>query len=62
MPILLVAEHDNRVLKEPTLKALTAARALGGEIDLLVAGKDCGTVAETKAMALMHGTHAERID
>ena len=49
MPILLVAEHDNRVLKEPTLKALTAARALGGEIDLLVAGKDCGAVAEAGA-------------
>jgi len=46
MPILLIAEHDNRALKEPTLKALTAAQAIGADIDLLVAGKECRAVAE----------------
>jgi len=46
MPTLLVAEHDNSVLKEPTLKALTAAQGLGPEIDVLVAGKGCRAVAE----------------
>jgi electron transfer flavoprotein alpha subunit len=49
MPVLLVAEHDNRVLKEPTLKALTAAQALGTDIDLLVAGNGCRAVADSGA-------------
>lgn len=49
MRTLLVAEHDNRDLKEPTLKALTAVQALGGNIDLLVAGKGCRAVAEAGA-------------
>jgi electron transfer flavoprotein alpha subunit len=46
MPILLVAEHDNRSLKDATLKALTAAQALGPQVEVLVAGKGCGAVAE----------------
>ena len=29
MTTLLIAEHDNRTLKDATNKALTAARALG---------------------------------
>jgi electron transfer flavoprotein alpha subunit len=46
MPILLVAEHDNKTLKDATHKALTAAQGLGGEIHLLIAGHDCRPVAE----------------
>jgi electron transfer flavoprotein alpha subunit len=46
MPTLVVAEHDNRVLREATPKALTAARALGTEVHLLVAGLGCRPVAE----------------
>src|SRR6202049_931202 len=46
MKTLLLAKHDNKRLFDATHKALTAARDLGGEIDVLVAGKDCRSVAE----------------
>lgn len=46
MSILVVADHDNSVLKPVTLCTLAAAVELGGEIDLLVAGHDCRGVAE----------------
>jgi electron transfer flavoprotein alpha subunit len=46
MPILLVAEHDNKSLKEATAKALSAATAIGPEVHVLVAGKDCRAAAE----------------
>ena len=50
MPALVVAEHDNRVLKPATLNALAAAKEIAGaEIDVLVAGKDCRGVAEAAA-------------
>ena len=41
MTTLLVAEHDNKTLKDSTNKALTAAKALGGDVHVLVAGKGC---------------------
>ena len=44
MTTLLVAEHDNASLKDATAKALTAAVALGGDVHVLVAGKDCQRV------------------
>ena len=46
MTTLLVAEHDNKTLKDATNKALTAAKAIGGEVHVLVAGKDCKAAAE----------------
>ena len=49
MTTLLLAEHDNRTLKDATAKALTAANALGQEVHVLVAGKDCRTVANDAA-------------
>lgn len=49
MTILLVAEHDNKNLKEGTLKAATAASEIGGGLDILVAGDKCGSVAEDAA-------------
>jgi electron transfer flavoprotein alpha subunit len=49
MPTLLLAEHDNTTLKEATGKAVTAVQALGGEVHLLVAGKDCRAVADAGA-------------
>ncbi len=39
MTTLLVAEHDNKSLKDATAKALTAARSIGAEVHVLVAGK-----------------------
>lgn len=47
--ILVLAQHDNRALDKATLHAISAAQKLGGEIDLLVAGQDCGAVAEAAA-------------
>ena len=53
MSVLVIAEHDNRVLKAATLHAVTAATeaaaAAGGEVHLLVAGRDCRAVAEAAA-------------
>jgi electron transfer flavoprotein alpha subunit len=49
MTTLLLAEHDNKTLKDATNKALTAAKALGGEVHVLVAGKDCKGAADAAA-------------
>jgi electron transfer flavoprotein alpha subunit len=49
MSTLLLAEHDNSALKDATNKALTAAKQLGGEVHVLVAGQNCKAVAEAAA-------------
>jgi len=49
MTTLLIAEHDNKSLKDATNKALTAAGPLGGDVHVLVAGSDCRAVAEAAA-------------
>ncbi|MCH2056781.1 MAG: FAD-binding protein [Thalassotalea sp.] len=49
MAILVYAEHDNSSLKAETLKTVAAAQAIGGDIHLLVAGHNCGGVAEEAA-------------
>jgi len=49
MPTLLLAEHDNASLKDATNKALTAAKALGADVHILVAGQNCKVVAEAAA-------------
>ena len=49
MTTLLVAEHDNKTLKDATAKALTAASALGADVHVLVVGKDCRAVADAAA-------------
>ncbi|HEY4738063.1 MAG TPA: FAD-binding protein [Xanthobacteraceae bacterium] len=49
MPTLLLAEHDNASLKDATNKALTAAKQIGGEVHILVAGQNCKPVAEAAA-------------
>jgi electron transfer flavoprotein alpha subunit len=49
MTTLLLAEHDNNTLKDATHKALTAAKALGADVHVLVAGKGCRAVAEAAA-------------
>ena len=46
MTTLLVAEHDNKTLKDSTDKALTAIKALGGDVHVLVAGLGCKPVAD----------------
>ncbi|MEW5420711.1 electron transfer flavoprotein subunit alpha/FixB family protein [Amorphus sp. 3PC139-8] len=49
MTTLLIAAHDNTSLSEQTAKALSAASALGGDVHVLVAGKDCRAVADEAA-------------
>lgn len=49
MAVLVVAAHDNSSLKEATAKVLSAAQAIGGEIDILVAGHNAQGPAEAAA-------------
>lgn len=46
MAILVLAEHDNASLKLDTAKVVACASAIGGEIDILVAGHECAAVVE----------------
>jgi electron transfer flavoprotein alpha subunit len=49
MTTLLLAEHDNKTLRDATAKALTAAKGLGGDVHVLVAGEGCKAVADAAA-------------
>jgi len=49
MAILLIAEHDNAQLSDQTAKALAAAAKMGGEVDVLVAGKGARAAADAAA-------------
>jgi electron transfer flavoprotein alpha subunit len=49
MTTLLIAEHDGKSLKDSTNKALTAAKAIGGDVHVLVAGNGCKPVADAAA-------------
>ena len=49
MTNLVLVEHDNKEVKSATLNVISAAQKIGGEIHLLVAGKDCRAVAEEAA-------------
>ena len=49
MAILLLAEHDNSTISELTARALTAASKIGGDIDILVAGKGAQGAANAAA-------------
>ena len=49
MSTLVIAEHDNNTINGATLNTISAAKAIGGDIDLLVAGESCGAAAEAAA-------------
>ncbi|MDA1097537.1 MAG: FAD-binding protein [Proteobacteria bacterium] len=49
MSVLVIAEHDNVDLKPATLAVVTAATALGGDVDILVIGSGCASVGEAAA-------------
>ena len=55
MTTLLIAEHDHETLKDVTNKALTAAKELGGDVHVLVAGGGQGTKAAAEAAAKLQG-------
>ena len=61
MTVLVIAEHDNASLNDATRAAVTAAKALGGDIHVLVAGKDAGPAAEaaSKIEGVAKVLHAE---
>jgi electron transfer flavoprotein alpha subunit len=61
MAVLLIAEHDNKSLKDATHKALTAALAMGGDVHVLVAGnKADGAAAQAaKLKGVAKVLHAE---
>jgi electron transfer flavoprotein alpha subunit len=49
MTTLLIADHDNKVLAPAVAKAMSAAKALGQDVHVLVAGSGCRPVAEAAA-------------
>jgi len=49
MTTLVVAEHNNASLNDATSKTVSAAKALGGDIDILVAGQGASAAAEAAA-------------
>lgn len=51
MTTLVIAEHNNSELLASTLSTIAAAKAIGNDIHVLVAGKDSGSVADAAAKA-----------
>ena len=49
MSILVIAEHDNASLKGATLNTVTAAKACGGDVHVLVAGHNAAAAAQAAA-------------
>ena len=49
MSILVIAEHTNDALGAATLNTVAAAKAIGGDIHVLVAGANCDAVAQAAA-------------
>ncbi len=49
MAILVIAEHNNAVLGAATLNTVAAAKQIGGDVHLLVAGAGCAAVADAAA-------------
>ncbi|XP_028145590.1 electron transfer flavoprotein subunit alpha, mitochondrial [Diabrotica virgifera virgifera] len=48
---LVIAEHNNEVLSPITQNAITAAKKLGGEVSVLVAGTKCGPASSALSKA-----------
>ena len=51
MTILVIAEHDNTHLKPSTLHTLGAAKQIGGDVHVLVAGQGAQAVAQAASQA-----------
>ncbi|HKM26859.1 MAG TPA: FAD-binding protein [Thiopseudomonas sp.] len=49
MSILVIAEHTNDALGAATLNTVAAAKAIGGDIHVLVAGANCDAAAQAAA-------------
>jgi electron transfer flavoprotein alpha subunit len=46
MAVLVIAEHDNQVLKTSTLNTITAAQKINNEVHLIILGKDIQTLSD----------------
>jgi electron transfer flavoprotein alpha subunit len=49
MAVLVIAEHDGANVKDSTNKVVTAAKAISGDVDVLVAGLNAGAAAAQAA-------------
>ena len=49
MSVLVLAEHDHQSVRKATLHTVAAAKKLGGEVHVLVAGHNCGGAAKAAA-------------
>jgi electron transfer flavoprotein alpha subunit len=49
MAILVLAEHDQQSIRKATLHTVAAAKKLGGDVHVLVAGHNCGAAAKAAA-------------
>jgi electron transfer flavoprotein alpha subunit len=49
MAVLVIADHDNAHVRDTTNKTVTAALGISGDVDVLVAGKDCAAAAAAAA-------------
>ena len=49
MTVLVIADHDNEHLNAATLSTITAANELSSDVNVLVAGKNCQTVADKES-------------
>ena len=49
MAVLVIADHDGSAVRETTHKTVTAAAAIGGEVDILVVGQGAKAAADSAA-------------
>jgi len=49
MAVLVIADHDGKAVRETTHKTVTAAAAIGGDVDILVVGQDAKGAADSAA-------------
>ncbi|MFT5561550.1 MAG: electron transfer flavoprotein alpha subunit [Candidatus Azotimanducaceae bacterium] len=49
MTILVIADHNNESIGQATLVTIAAAKEIGGDIDILVAGGNCAAAGEAAA-------------
>ena len=50
MSVLVIAEHDGKLLKPGTTNTVTAAAKIGGDIVVLVAGHQCADAAQASPL------------
>jgi electron transfer flavoprotein alpha subunit len=49
MAVLVLAEHDNKIIRKATLNAVAAGQKIGGDLHVLVAGQQAGEAAKAAA-------------